>query len=853
MRIFGIKMHNFMRFGEKGNSLIFDISKSQKDQIQNGILSFDSIYRDLSSSPVAYVESVNSSEFVNELEGIIGIVGMTSGSLDSSNGSGKSTIFEAISYLFYEKTVRQSINSDKKGPAGNLVVTRVDGLLPENLRESYVEAFFEEKGSLYRLKRGRSFTKSKKSSSPILEFECIKDGEIDSLSGHRKKDTKDSLDQVILDDFEIFVNTVMFGQNDAGKFLIGTDKIKKDMIIDILKLEDVVHGCIDVIREKKKKVSNDFNSSSAKIESYKSLLLGHGEKLLPEEKEYSSNYVNLLINAIGEKERGAESQTAIVSGEISRIKKEVNELESSESVKKAVSFGNEIKDLEFTKESEKKEATSRSSDFKKMIEDNVNSLSVVRSEIDLKKKRVNGLDDEIKSIEIKRENFNEEEYGLKIKKCEKAKLVEEEYKEKQVAIDKERERLLIEISESETRLKIMERESSSLSSQIEGLTEGETYICSECQSLVEKKHATEKISLIGKEISKKNDRIEKLKDNLSQVDIRRDAISKRVLKIEDWCRLHPTLLSEKKDHDSLSERELKVKKQIDEENREIAKKESQAKDLEKNVLEYKNKCSKIIEEFKERIDSINKQIESKKNSYKKIEEGAQKVKEAVDLLKKTISEKESYIQKISRFQGSINEKKSNVEKIKSDMDIESEKLETLRKDSIRYKILEDAFGLDGVQTRIVGKYLPLLNSYIKRFLEILSDGKLNIEMFVNSKMKVDMKIVGGTANSYIMLSGGEKMVVRLAVDIGLSLLAFSRSEKKPDMICLDEIFGPLDADHTKCVFKMFEELKDKFKKVFIISHKAEIQSAIKNNIVVEKDSGNRGLSSLTKIESLQSI
>ena len=155
-----------------------------------------------------------------------------------------------------------------------------------------------------------------------------------------------------------------------------------------------------------------------------------------------------------------------------------------------------------------------------------------------------------------------------------------------------------------------------------------------------------------------------------------------------------------------------------------------------------------------------------------------------------------------------------------------------------------------MQTRIVKKYLPLLNSYIGKFLDILSDGKLIVELLIDEKMKVGMKIIGGTANNYIMLSGGEKMIVRLAVDIGLSLLAFSRNEKKPDMICLDEIFGPLDTEHTKCVFKMLEELKDKFKKVFIISHKLEIQSAIENNLVVEKGSGNLGLSEIKSLESL---
>ena len=113
-----------------------------------------------------------------------------------------------------------------------------------------------------------------------------------------------------------------------------------------------------------------------------------------------------------------------------------------------------------------------------------------------------------------------------------------------------------------------------------------------------------------------------------------------------------------------------------------------------------------------------------------------------------------------------------------------------------------------------------------------------------------MKIIGGTADDYVMLSGGEKMIVRLAVDIGLSLLSFSRTAKVPDMICLDEIFGPLDKDHTESVFVMLNRLKKKFNRVFLISHKREIQSLVENNIIIKKNSGNLGLSRVAEVSDI---
>jgi DNA repair exonuclease SbcCD ATPase subunit len=121
-------------------------------------------------------------------------------------------------------------------------------------------------------------------------------------------------------------------------------------------------------------------------------------------------------------------------------------------------------------------------------------------------------------------------------------------------------------------------------------------------------------------------------------------------------------------------------------------------------------------------------------------------------------------------------------------------------------------------------------------------------MVVNDKGKIDMIISGGSADSYDMLSGGEKTVVRLATCIGLALLSFSRSAKKPEIICLDEIFGPLDKCHTEAVFRMLKRLSDKFNRIIIITHDSDIQKMIKTNIIVEKDAGKRGLSHIRRIE-----
>jgi len=111
-----------------------------------------------------------------------------------------------------------------------------------------------------------------------------------------------------------------------------------------------------------------------------------------------------------------------------------------------------------------------------------------------------------------------------------------------------------------------------------------------------------------------------------------------------------------------------------------------------------------------------------------------------------------------------------------------------------------------------------------------------------------MLITGASAGSYDMLSGGEKMIVRLAVDIGLALLSLSRSSQKPEIVCLDEIFGCLDNNNTEAVFSMLERLQDRFSRILIITHKPEIQERLKSKIIIEKGSGTFGMSAIRRIE-----
>jgi DNA repair exonuclease SbcCD ATPase subunit len=849
MKLYGIKMHNFMRFGETDNSIVFHVTRDQKEEIQSCGLTFDALYRSLEKNPLQYIDNVNKIKDDNVLEGIVGIAGMTAGNFDSSNGSGKSTIFEAIAFLLYDRVVRQTANNDKKASAGLSVVTKLSGEYPKDLKESYVEAYFEEDEKIYRLKRGRSFTKSKKSSSPIFEFDCIKDKEVDSLSSHRKADTKKSLDQVIVEDYDIFVNTVMFGQADAGKFLTGTDKVKKDMIIELLKLEDIVHGCIDVVRAKKKIENDKLNSQTAKCDSLKSMIVNERLKRGWSNGtiDFDSELFTFVINDIAREREEEEDKKRDIEKSLVQLDADIKSLENSDAIqeiKKLIEEGKELVQSKKQKE-EKKDAeiddwTRLLSESKKKFFDCNRSIKELKINITTNVEKAKKQEDVVNA-------FNEEDHRQKLEKCEKAAKVKDKYEAMRQQVQEQREDIIEKISAFDAAIQFRSKDLKSLQKQVNEAGDEDRFVCKECQSLVTKEHTLKKIEDIQEVIVKNTELRDQLKIKLDKLNEARDSVKEKLKKIEQYGVQHERLIAHKNGVESAKELMKNLHGVLDQQNESLTEKHSQLAELGIKKVKYQKKCDEIEETYKKEVSEIEVEIHKKRKLVTDKKADTKLIEGQITTKKAEHTKLKNQIAEIDKKCGSLQEKFKQIIDIGEKISEQEKDIEVTRKEIQRYKILESAFGLEGVQTRIVARYLPLLNMYVKEFLDTLSNGKLLVNLFINDKSKVDMEITGGTADNYVMLSGGEKMVVRLAVDVGLSLLSFSRTSKTPDMICLDEIFGPLDPEHTKSVFKMLGNLKDRFKKVFLISHKSEIQSLVENNIIVEKSSGNRGLSRITGI------
>ena len=858
MQSYAIRMFNFLRFGEKNNSLVFDLSDEQKKALKNGLITMDAIYDEVLKDPLKHINEVKK----RGLEHVLGVVGSINGNPDCNNGSGKSSLLEGMCYSRYEKVVRRSAtNPDKVEKAGLSVVTKIDGDYPKGMTESWVEELSEANGKVYRIKRGRTFSKNHKTSTPLLEFECIGETSTESLSSHRTTDTKEALENVLTMDYDLFVNSQMFGQNDAGKYLTGTDKTKKEMIISLLRLQNVVFACLEKIREKKSESNKKVDTLKVNIEIIEKYFsdklstfydeVSKKNFLNPTEEEiisWSSILIDRMETALVSYKIRQEQSIENINKILLDIDNEINALSKSDEITNVEKIKEEGRKILTEKKSKEKEMNDRVAEWLNMRSDVQKDIERKNQVISDIKTRRDKSSTTLKVLEASILAFKLEEQRETLSKCQKAKEVKPSFEDKfnklsAIILENEKQKAVLDGNLSSAKRDLAKIEE--ITKKISGDTK---YNCPECKSLVSKEHFFEKKEEYQKKIKDCEEKSKVIKDFLTDLNTKYADIKQKIERINKYILMEPSVSFALKKYDADKIKVQELKDQIMENDSDSLKNTNEKIEQEKQMIKYDDKIKDVKESYAKNIADMALKVAKLMVDVKEADEKAAKVKSQIEEkknLKTTkIAEKDLILGNIGKMANDI----EHFVQQKHTLNIKRKELSDERKNLDRILVLEDVFGLDGIQTRIVKKYLPLLNVYIKEFLDILSNGEILVKMLINEKGKVDMNISGATADSYEMLSGGEKMIIRLAVDIGLSLLAFSRTAQKPELICLDEIFAPLDNYHVEKVFNILQKLQDKFSRIIIISHKTEIKNRLKNNIIIEKNGGKGALSEIKRIE-----
>ena len=271
-------------------------------------------------------------------------------------------------------------------------------------------------------------------------------------------------------------------------------------------------------------------------------------------------------------------------------------------------------------------------------------------------------------------------------------------------------------------------------------------------------------------------------------------------------------------------------------------------------------CDQAIEEtFRiNRIKDAQVKAKELQTGYKELEEAIKEEEERerqFTALSKEISKLNNDISqnnvRIAGCQRQISNLESEVQRTTEQLanrNTEHEKLETFkdnlkttydelaqRKDTINYydftySLLKDG----GVKSKIIKKYLPLINQQVNRYLQMM-DFYINFTLDEEFNETVQSPIHEDF--SYASFSEGEKMRIDLALLFTWREVARMKNSVNTNLLIMDEVFdSSLDGFGTEEFLKIIKYVV-KDANIFVISHKESLHDRFDNVLRFEKVKG----------------
>ena len=271
-------------------------------------------------------------------------------------------------------------------------------------------------------------------------------------------------------------------------------------------------------------------------------------------------------------------------------------------------------------------------------------------------------------------------------------------------------------------------------------------------------------------------------------------------------------------------------------------------------------CQQDIEEdFRlDRISEAQSKLQELQEGFKQLEESIKEEENRELLFTKLTKEITSLSHDISQNNTRISGLQRQSRDLQSEVQIvtdqlqnrsaEHEKLEHLReglqslfdqlakkKQEINYQnfahnLLKDG----GVKTKIIKKYLPLINQQVNRYLQLMDfyiNFKLDEEFVETIQSPIHDKF------SYSSFSEGEKMRIDLALLFTWREVARFKNSANTNLLIMDEVFdSSLDGFGTDEFLKIIRYVI-KGANIFVISHKTELLDKFENVLKFDKVKG----------------
>lgn len=243
---------------------------------------------------------------------------------------------------------------------------------------------------------------------------------------------------------------------------------------------------------------------------------------------------------------------------------------------------------------------------------------------------------------------------------------------------------------------------------------------------------------------------------------------------------------------------------------------------------------KIINDINEMINKLTKQnenIQKEKDNLYNIEKKISSKYEEIERLKQKIlffmNEKENYYRKrVSETKDSD----SSIQDIESKLNESQIALSNINKKLLSYDIIFNLLKDDGIKTVIIKNYLGIINTLIKKYLNIIG---YNVSFSFDANFNETIKSRNRDTFEYNCFSEGERLRIDFCLLFTFRELAKLRATVNTNLLIIDEQDGRLDSDGVSAINNLLASMNGN---LIIISQYSDIYDEIATrHIVMDKD------------------
>lgn len=803
--------------------------------------------------------------------------------LCGANGSGKSTVFDAITWALWGKTSR--------GRNEDIVSTGQD--------EMEVEFEFYEGTGHYRIIRKYTRSTGTKSGQVMLDLQVADDGRYHSIAEHTIKDTQEKIIRLLHLDYQTFTNSALLLQGKANEFSIKIPSERKDILARILDL-----SFYDDLEEDAKAEAEKNKNEYLRIESYISAI--------DQRIRQRPNLEEALKTVLGDQEAIGKSRRTI-DNELQGLRKRREMLEARDEHLKLLQGQLESRNNDIQRIQEKLAAALKNLDhFNKVIADREDiergyatykqlttideeynkklseflaltkqknrlesTISSIRNEIDSERKllsvSINELEKrlaQLPSLQNKKEEINRQQSelekieasiidGQNMIKETTASISSISTRNSQVldSIQDVRNKIAM-ISQTEAVCPLCERELGPdehrrIRQKLE--QELQEYMFASQENIQKISHHKAMLGKLEREAREKEGAYKSERDKIRQE-------AALVNKAIDEIKKAEAELAEKKPrleqfnlcltNRTYAETEFNELSVVEQKLKELNYEQSKHDGIrrEKSAVAKYEELNKGLNEALLRIESEEKTALDSHASLERLQSEISDLNRQQGSLTHELSELPGIIDKLEIVERQYNsilaldtakheeaaQLRENIRQI--DILVEERKKKTAELDKFKksesiYTELARHFSKRGIQAVIIAESLPEISNEANDLLGRMTDNRMSVTLESQKETRkgetvetLDIKVADelGT-RSYEMYSGGEAFRIDLALRIAISRLLVRRAGASLPILIIDEGFGTQDSSGLEKLIEAINYIQDDFEKIFIITHLEDLR------------------------------